>query len=254
MDLRSSFHEGTARSRYQSRTSPARLSPALLVVHRANKTSSETRETEGDAHLAPALGDTDAASSADTGGDDGLLDGPRALPESPEDKARLRAMVDQHFDAVWRMLRRLGVATKDMDDCAQQVFWVASRKLSSITAGSEQNFLVSTAVRIAADSRRARGRRREIPTDDAMLRVDPGPQPDELAHQKRMRALLDEVLAAMPMDLRSVFVLFELEELSTPEIAKVLEIPVGTAASRLRRAREEFDRSVVRLNLRGGKR
>lgn len=254
MDLRSSFHEGTARSRYQSRTSPARLSPALLVVHRANTTSSETRDTEGDAHPAPALGDTDAASSADTGGSDGSLDGPRALPESPEDKARLRAMVDQHFDAVWRTLRRLGVATTDMDDCAQQVFWVASRKLSSITTGSEQTFLVGTALRVAADSRRARERRREIPTDDAIQRVDPGPQPDELADQKRMRALLDKVLAAMPMDQRSVFVMFELEELSMQEIAKILEIPAGTVASRLRLAREEFDRSVLRLNLRGGKR
>lgn len=254
MDLRSSFHEGTARSRYQSWTSPARLSPALLVVHRANTTSSETRETEGDAHPAPALGGTDADSSADTGGGDGSLDGPRALPESPEDKARLRAMVDQHFDAVWRTLRRLGVATTDMDDCAQQVFWVASRKLSSITAGSEQGFLVGTAVRVAADSRRARERRREVQADDAIQRVDPGPQPDELAHQNRMRALLDKVLAAMPMDQRSVFVMFELEELSMQEIAKILEIPAGTVASRLRLAREEFDRSVLRLNLRGGKR
>lgn len=222
------------------------------MVHRANKTSSETRETEGD--VSPALGDTDAAPGADTEGGDPSLDGPRALPESPEDKARLRAMVDLHFDAVWRTLRRLGVAATEMDDCAQQVFWVASRKLSSIAAGSEQAFLVGTAVRVAADARRSRGRRREVPTDDAIQRVDPGPQPDELAEQKRMRALLDEVLAAMPMDQRSVFVMFELEELSTQEIAKILEIPAGTVASRLRRAREEFDRLVLRLNLRGGKR
>jgi RNA polymerase sigma-70 factor (ECF subfamily) len=52
----------------------------------------------------------------------------------------------------------------------------------------------------------------------------------------------------MPEELRVVFVLFEIEEMSTPEIASLLAIPTGTAASRLRRAREEFDRRVARLN------
>jgi RNA polymerase sigma-70 factor (ECF subfamily) len=47
--------------------------------------------------------------------------------------------------------------------------------------------------------------------------------------------------------------MFELEELSTQEIATILDIPAGTVASRLRRAREEFERRVTRLNLRGGK-
>jgi RNA polymerase sigma-70 factor, ECF subfamily len=182
------------------------------------------------------------------------LEQPRALPASAADKARLRAMVDQYFEVVWRALRRLGVSPTDMDDCSQQVFWVASRKLSAIAAGSEQSFLVGTALRVAADSRRARERRREVPDDGSIQRADPGPQPDELADQKRLRALLDDVLSAMPADERAVFVMFELEELSIQEISAILEIPAGTVGSRLRGAREEFDRLVSRLNLRGGKR
>jgi RNA polymerase sigma-70 factor (ECF subfamily) len=47
--------------------------------------------------------------------------------------------------------------------------------------------------------------------------------------------------------LLEVFVLFEIEGLPTPEIAKMINIPVGTAASRLRRAREEFRAVVARL-------
>ena len=66
--------------------------------------------------------------------------------------------------------------------------------------------------------------------------------------------ILDDVLAAMPVDERVVFVMFELEELSTQEISSILEIPVGTVASRLRRAREDFERRAVRLNVRGVKR
>lgn len=171
---------------------------------------------------------------------------------SPAEKARFRAMIDQHFDVLWRSLRRLGVPPTEMDDCMQQVFLVASRKLPSITAGSEQAFLLGTALRVASDARRGRERRREVAEDDAAQRADPTPLPDDLTDQKRLRELLDEVLLAMPMDLRSVFVLFEIEELSTQEIAVLLGIPTGTAASRLRRAREEFERLLAR-HTRGGR-
>ena len=47
-------------------------------------------------------------------------------------------------------------------------------------------------------------------------------------------------------DLREVFVLFEIEELSIQEIAELLEIPLGTVGSRLRRARQAFNDKVSR--------
>ena len=100
---------------------------------------------------------------------------------------------------------------------------------------------------MAADAKRTQQRRREVPEDEAIDPPSLDPQPDEVAEQRRLRAVLDTVLAAMPEDLRVVFVLFELEEMSTPEIAALLDIPPGTAASRLRRAREDFDRRVARL-------
>jgi RNA polymerase sigma-70 factor, ECF subfamily len=175
-----------------------------------------------------------------------------ALRISKEDRARLSDIVSDHFDFIWRSLRRLGVPGPDADDCAQQVFWVAARKLTSISEGSERAFLFSTALRVASDARRSRGRRREVAEDEATQPCDPGPRPDEAADQKRARELLDEVLGAMPMELRAVFVLFELEEMSTPEIAGLLEIPTGTVASRLRRSREEFQRIVGRLKARAG--
>jgi RNA polymerase sigma-70 factor (ECF subfamily) len=170
---------------------------------------------------------------------------------APSDKARLGAIVSDNFDFIWRSLRRLGVPAAEVDDCAQQVFWVASRKLGAISIGSERAFLFSTALRVASDARRSRGRRREVPEDDAVQPTDPGPRPDEVADQKRARAVLDDVLAMMTLELRAVFVLFELEEMSTPEIADLLEIPTGTVASRLRRAREEFQKIVTRVRAKG---
>ena len=65
--------------------------------------------------------------------------------------------------------------------------------------------------------------------------------------RRRLSELLDVVLEQMPIDLRTVFVLFELEGLSAPEIAAALSIPLGTVASRLRRARQTFAQAAARL-------
>lgn len=70
--------------------------------------------------------------------------------------------------------------------------------------------------------------------------ADQAPSPEEQVEQRQARALLDAVLDRMPLELRTIFVLFELEELELRDIAEVEGIPVGTASSRLRRAREEF--------------
>jgi RNA polymerase sigma-70 factor (ECF subfamily) len=140
------------------------------------------------------------------------------------EKARLRAMVGEHFDFISRVLGRMSIPRADLADSVQQVFLVASRRLRSIEVGSEKSFLLGTALRVASDYRRAVGRRREVPEDEDEGRepASLAPAPDELADQKRLRALLDDLLAAMPDDLRVVFVLYELEEMSTPQIAAVV--------------------------------
>jgi RNA polymerase sigma-70 factor (ECF subfamily) len=65
--------------------------------------------------------------------------------------------------------------------------------------------------------------------------------PEALAEKQRLRAVLQRVLNQLPMELRAVFVLYELEELTMVEIAKTLHLPPGTVASRLRRSRELFE-------------
>jgi RNA polymerase sigma-70 factor (ECF subfamily) len=165
-------------------------------------------------------------------------------------QARLRAMVDAHFDTVHCALRRLGVSPGELDDCAQQVFLVAAGKLAAIAVGRERAFLLGTAANVASHARRSQRRRREVPEpeeDDSLDRADRSPRPDEAMEQKRLRAMLDQVLAAMPEELRTVLVLFELEELSMAEIASALDVPQGTVASRLRRARETFTRLSARI-------
>jgi RNA polymerase sigma-70 factor, ECF subfamily len=160
---------------------------------------------------------------------------------------RLRELFDVHFEFVWRSLRRLGVATAVIDDAAQEVFLVASRRLGDIQLGSERSFLFATAMRIASDARR-RASKRQLVGEEALEHAsDPTPGPDELADRRRQRELLDRVLAAMELDLRAVFVLYELEEMTMAEIATTLGLAPGTVASRLRRARDEFRATVTRM-------
>jgi RNA polymerase sigma-70 factor (ECF subfamily) len=163
-----------------------------------------------------------------------------------DDDVRLRRMLDDHFDFVWRLLRRLGLADADADDATQQVFVVASGKLGAVREESERSFLIGTALRIAADIRRSAPRRREVPSAEVGIDVEADVRLDELVDQRRARAMLDAVLAEMDLDTRTVFVLFEIEEMTLTEIAEVLDVPRGTVASRLRRARVEFDAKIRR--------
>ncbi len=169
------------------------------------------------------------------------------LPDA-EPERRIAAMVANHHGQVWRSLRRLGVSECDADDASQQVFMVAHRRLADIAPESEQSFLLQTALRVAAQFRRSRRRRREDDDKDLPVLADTAASPEELADRRRARAMLDRALEAMPMDLRKVFVLFDLEELTTAEVASVLHVPKGTVASRLRRAREVFRETVARMS------
>lgn len=167
--------------------------------------------------------------------------------EEPLAETRLRRMFDDYFDFTWRSLRRIGLREDDADDAAQRVFLIASQKLDAIRAGSERSFLLGTAVRVASDVRRSAPYRRETPQADPAAGLAGGARPDELLDQRRARAMLDDALEGLDDDLRTVFVLFELEELTSAEIAALLELPQGTVASRLRRARAAFQDEVARL-------
>ena len=170
-----------------------------------------------------------------------------ASADEADPRRRIAALVENHHALVWRSLRRWGVSECEADDASQQVFLVAYRRLADIAPASERAFLLQTALRVAADFRRSRERRREEAGHDLAAVADTTANPEDLLDKRRARALLDSALAAMATDLRTVFVLFEIEELTMAEIAAVVDIPPGTVASRLRRAREVFRETVSKL-------
>jgi len=159
-------------------------------------------------------------------------------------------LVRAHFAYVWRLCRRLGASESDADDAAQLVFITAARRSADIRAGSERAFLYGVAVNVVARSRAARARRREAAEADLDALEADLPSAEELSDQKAARKVLDRLLDAMSLELRAVFVLYEIEELTVAEIAEALAIPPGTAASRLRRAREDFSARLTRFEAR----
>jgi len=163
----------------------------------------------------------------------------------------VRAIFDQHFDFVWRSLRRLGVAESDVDDALQEVFVVVHRKLPEFEARSKvTTWLFGICFRVASEHLRKVKSQREDITDALPEAPDPADSPEERCQGREARERLDEVLGYLDADKRAVFVLYEIDELSVESIAEMVGVPVGTVYSRLRAAREEFDRALARLRAR----
>lgn len=136
---------------------------------------------------------------------------------------------------------QLGVGHSQLEETAEEVFWIAARRFRSVSPGGEHAFLCSVTVHVVSDLlRRTRG---NVPALDPLKlpeRVAGEPGADGPLDQHRAHVLLCTALRHLPLELRTVFVLFELEGLSIKEIAALEELPLGTAGSRLRQARQAF--------------
>lgn len=158
------------------------------------------------------------------------------------DRARLAQIFSAHHASVWRALRRRGLPADAAEDATQETFVLAAERLPDIQSGSERAFLIGTALRLA----RTLGRKtvRWELDEDMDQRFSGVRDTDETRADIQ---LCDLVLSKVDPDLAEVFVLYELEGLTSPEIAQLLEIPLGSVASRLRRAREQFRAAAARV-------
>jgi RNA polymerase sigma-70 factor (ECF subfamily) len=145
----------------------------------------------------------------------------------------------------------MGLSNAQAEENAQEAYSVAARKLHRIDDGRERAFLLGVAVRLAVNERRrAACRVEQVGFEREPYEIaDCLPHAEELLEQKQQRALLDRILQSMSDAFREILTLYEIEELTLPEVAVALEIPEGTAASRLRRAREEFSRKIGRFTV-----
>jgi RNA polymerase sigma-70 factor, ECF subfamily len=185
--------------------------------------------------------------------DDSRASGREELRNGPDRSAAIpsfRAVYDKYFDFVWTCARRLGVPTEAIDDVVQEIFIVVHSRVQTLEQpASLRSWLYGVVRRTVSTYHRGRHARtaREYsqPTlDDSASLMQPSPL--ELAVLSDELKLLWRLLGELDARKREVLILAELEEMTAPEIAEAVGIPLNTAYSRLRAARHEFNDAFLR--------
>jgi len=157
-----------------------------------------------------------------------------------------RVFFEEHFDYVYRSLRRLGVQERDLEDVTHDLFVQVHAEFPRFDSSRPHKpWLFAFAFRFASDYRRL-GRHRAVPTAD-MDRVHDVPGAEAAYLDAEKRALLAAALEELDLDQRAVVLLHEIDGAKVPEIASALGIPLNTAYSRLRLGREALTAAVKRL-------
>jgi RNA polymerase sigma-70 factor (ECF subfamily) len=158
------------------------------------------------------------------------------------DHEAFRRFVESHMRAVYAIGHRMMGNHDDADDIAQETFVRAWQALDRYDARfSPYTWLRTIATRLAVNELEKRRRRQteggERFDAAAETRQAATPDPAEELDGREARARVEQALAALPPDYRAALILRTYEELSYEEIARELEIPIGTVMSRIHRAR-----------------
>ncbi|MCC6877613.1 MAG: RNA polymerase sigma factor [Sandaracinaceae bacterium] len=154
------------------------------------------------------------------------------------------ALFEREVGYVHRTLLRLGVHARDVEDGVQEVFLAVHKKWGECDRSRPiRPWLFAFVHHYAANYRRL-GRHRHTQGDAELVSTD---SPEHAVAQAQARALLLRALDALPDERRAIFVACDIDEMPPPEVARALEIPLGTVYSRLRTAREELAHAARRL-------
>jgi RNA polymerase sigma-70 factor (ECF subfamily) len=190
---------------------------------------------------------------------DKVLSAPLAHPwtagasNAPPARLAFASLYDEHFDFVYRTVRRLGIAESAAEDVTQEVFVRVHKSLFAFEGRSSlRTWLFGIARNVAYHHRRALGRRIATTSGEGgggaleSAHDDDATSAQDLAERREAARVLDALLASMDDEKREVFMLVELEEMSMPEVAEALGINVNTAYTRLRAARQQFEGALAR--------
>jgi len=152
----------------------------------------------------------------------------------------------EYFDFVWTAVRRLGVEPGAADDVVQEIFIVIHARVDTVQhPESLRSWVYGVIRRVVSHYHRAQRAKLAATASfeghpDSLFPRTPFDQGEQTARIRMLREVLEELDAPK----REVFMMAELEELTVPEIAEILRIPLNTAYSRLRAARQQFEAAV----------
>lgn len=192
-----------------------------------------------------------------------MMAGGKAAARAPESSAQnalgfrpsagslipFATVYNAYFDFVWSSVRRLGVSEEAIDDVTQEVFVIIHARLHTLQQPDSLRSWIYGCVRRTVSgyhrSRRAGARGLDVGVVDEMLQSTAATPFEQLERSHQVQ-LLSRLLGELSEAKREVFVLAEIEEMTVPEIAQALEIPLNTAYSRLRTARQAFEEALAR--------
>ena len=151
-------------------------------------------------------------------------------------RRRFEAQVLSHLDAAYRFARWLSSAPGHADDVVQDAVLRAFRGFDAFQGGDARSWLFAIVRNCHVTAMTQQQRRAWAPLDSEEF-VAPQPGPEEDALQRDTSSTVARLMAALPAEHREVLVLREFDEMSYGDIARVLDIPIGTVMSRLARAR-----------------
>jgi RNA polymerase sigma-70 factor (ECF subfamily) len=175
-------------------------------------------------------------------------DGPQKSSSAhPQGAPSFDDIYTHYFPFVWRCLRGLGVPRGALDDAAQDVFLVVHRQLAGFRGeSSPETWLYGIARHVASNQQRW-ARRKQAPLEPLVSEpAHPDPGPHERVADAEAAAFVEAFVAGLDDKRRDIFILAVLEEMTIPEVAAALSIPVNTAYTRLRAVRAEFERAIGR--------
>jgi RNA polymerase sigma-70 factor, ECF subfamily len=159
------------------------------------------------------------------------------------------AIYRQYFGFVWATTKRLGVRPELMDDVVQEVFIVIHSKVHTLEKPEALRSWIYGVVRRTVSDHHSSQRSKPLgfPLEGALeARLSDGTTPLHATERADRLALLSTLLDELGETKREVFVLAEIHEMTAPEVAEALGIPLNTAYSRLRAARLEFEEALAR--------
>ncbi|HWB76801.1 MAG TPA: sigma-70 family RNA polymerase sigma factor, partial [Nannocystaceae bacterium] len=153
------------------------------------------------------------------------------------------ALYRHQFGFVWSLTAHFGVPQAAREDVAQEVWLIVHRRLDTLRPdASARAWVASITRRVASRHHRAQQR-----ADRKLAALEVIEERSNATFRPDSFALVDAALAGMEPAQREVFLLTQVEELSGPEVAEILEVSVNTVYSRLRLARARLADALAEL-------
>jgi RNA polymerase sigma-70 factor (ECF subfamily) len=167
-----------------------------------------------------------------------------ATADRPTDNpaARLGALFDAHHQRLYRLARRLSRTAEDARDLVQETFLRAARHPASVPAGlgHEEAWLVRVLINLARDRWRHMAVRQRT---DPVVHYEALPVGDPESALVA-RSIVWQALDRLPPRRRAILVLYELEGMTIPAIAKMLGVAAVTVRWHLSVGRRELASAV----------